>query len=89
MRGEATQSLTDGELYFVIQNGIRLSGMPAWGEKSDHDHASWALVHFIRRLPQLSPTELQDMRQFNPVSRMELKEEQEEEEFLNGESEKK
>lgn len=31
MRREATQSLTDGELFYVIENGIRLTGMPAWG----------------------------------------------------------
>src|SRR5579872_2742011 len=37
MRRAATQSLSDGELYFIIHNGIRISGMPAWGEESDHD----------------------------------------------------
>src|SRR5262245_65726961 len=36
MRLPATQSMTDGELYYVIQNGVRLTGMPAWGMK-DHD----------------------------------------------------
>ena len=32
MRLEGTQALTDGQLYYIIHNGIRLSGMPAWGE---------------------------------------------------------
>jgi mono/diheme cytochrome c family protein len=31
MRLPATQDLTDGELYWVIENGIRLTGMPSWG----------------------------------------------------------
>ena len=31
MRLPATQQLTDGELFYIIQNGIRLTGMPAWG----------------------------------------------------------
>src|SRR5262245_25991657 len=35
MRLPATQSLTDGELYYIIQNGVRLTGMPAWGKKDD------------------------------------------------------
>ena len=45
MRLPATQQLPDGELFFVIQNGIRLSAMPAWGSGSDHDEQdSWKLV---------------------------------------------
>src|SRR5205814_364600 len=46
MRKADTQSLTDGELYWIIHNGIRLSGMPAWGNP-DHDDDSWKLVVFI------------------------------------------
>ena len=26
----ATRNMTDGELYYTIQNGIRLTGMPFW-----------------------------------------------------------
>jgi mono/diheme cytochrome c family protein len=89
MRQTDTQSLTDGELYFIIHNGIRLSGMPAWGAESDHDHDSWALVHFIRRLPNLSSDELQDMQKYNPQSPAELEEQREEEEFLNAKPTKK
>jgi cytochrome c553 len=84
MRMQRTQELTDGEIYFVIRNGIRLSGMPAWGKDTDDDRESWALVQFIRRLPKLSPAEIEDMQSFNPKSPAELREEQEEEDFLNG-----
>jgi mono/diheme cytochrome c family protein len=89
MRLPRTQSLSDGEIYFIIHNGIRLSGMPAWGPPSGEDRDSWALVHFIRRLPNLSAVERKDMEQFNPQSPMELKEQKEEEDFLNGTTEKK
>ena len=89
MRQPITQSLSDGEIYFIIQNGIRLSGMPAWGEESAHDQESWALVHFIRHLPSLSPDEINDMQKFNPLSPAELREEQEEEEFLKAKPERK
>jgi mono/diheme cytochrome c family protein len=84
MRQSATQGLSDGELYFIIHNGIRMSGMPAWGPESEHDHDSWALVHFIRQLPRLSPDEIKDMEKFNPQSPAELQEQKEEEDFLNG-----
>ena len=89
MRQQRTQSLSDGEIYFIIHNGVRLTGMPAWGPPSGPDNDSWALVHFIRRLPDLTADELKDMEQFNPHSHMEMKEEKEEEDFLNGNTEKK
>lgn len=34
MRAADTQTLTDGELFYIVQNGIRLTGMPAWGSGS-------------------------------------------------------
>ena len=34
MRLAATQQLTDGELFYVIENGIRFTGMPAWSDFS-------------------------------------------------------
>jgi mono/diheme cytochrome c family protein len=86
MRLAPTQQMTDGELFYVIQNGIRFSGMPAWGEGSDDDaQASWNLVRFIRHLPQLTWAEKQEMRKLNPKSPDELREEAEEEKFLKGE----
>lgn len=88
MRQRDTQSLSDGELYFIIHNGIRLSGMPAWGPDTEHDHDSWALVHFIRHLPSLSAAELEDMKHYNPRSPAEMEEEKQDEEFLNGSPQK-
>ena len=83
MRAEPTQRLSDGELYYIIHNGIRWTGMPAWGELSN-DMDSWKLVLFIRHLPQLTSEELRDMQRFNPKSVAEQEEEKEEEDFLNG-----
>jgi mono/diheme cytochrome c family protein len=85
MRGRETQALTDGELFYIIENGIRLTGMPAWGSGSDKDRQdTWKLVRFIRRLPALTAAELEQMKEFNPRSPQEIREEQEEKEFLNG-----
>jgi mono/diheme cytochrome c family protein len=85
MRQAETQSMTDGELFFVIQNGVRLTGMPGWGGGSTHDELdSWKLVRFIRHLPQLTRQEEREMEALNPKSPDELKEELEEKEFLNG-----
>jgi mono/diheme cytochrome c family protein len=84
MRQPATQRMTDGELFYIIENGIRLTGMPAWGGAGDDERDSWKLVRFIRHLPLLTTEELQEMEALNPKSPEELKEEQEEKEFLNG-----
>jgi mono/diheme cytochrome c family protein len=82
MRLPATQDLTDGEIYYLIHNGIRLTGMPAWGtEVKDED--SWKLVLFIRHLPQLTSGEEREMEALNPKGPGEKQEEQEEEQFLN------
>lgn len=51
-----TQQMSDGEIYYVISNGVRLTGMPAW-ESEDKPEAIWDLVSLIRRLPKLSPEE--------------------------------
>jgi len=83
MRSDSTQRLSDGELYYIIHNGVRWTGMPAWGDP-DNDSDSWKLVLFIRHLPQLSQEELQDMQRFNPKSIAEQEEENEEDDFLNG-----
>jgi mono/diheme cytochrome c family protein len=86
MRLPATQQLSDGELFYIIKNGIRLTGMPAWGTGSSHDQEdSWKLVHFIRHLPQLTLEEKKAMEKLNPKSPDDLREEEEEERFLRGE----
>src|SRR6266700_2261182 len=83
LRSPATQRLSDGELYYTIHNGIRLTGMPAWGT-DEKDEDSWKLVLFVRHSPQLTPEEENEMKRLNRKSPEELKEEQEEEQFLNG-----
>jgi len=83
MRLAATQSKSGAELYYVIHNGIRFSGMPAWGAEGKDDD-SWKLVLFIRHLPQLTTDEIKEMQKYNPKSDAERTEEQEEEDFLQG-----
>jgi mono/diheme cytochrome c family protein len=85
MRLQATQDLTDGELFYVIENGIRLTGMPAWGDGSEQSaRQTWDLVAFLRHLPRLAPEEKLQMERLNPKSPEEWREMQEDEEFLEG-----
>jgi len=82
----ATQQLSDGELFWIIENGVKLTGMPAWGSPAAEDDAeTWELVHFIRRLPSLTEAEIAAMKKLNPLSRADLEQEMEMERFLAGE----
>jgi len=64
---------------------VMLTGMPGWSTGTpEGEKASWQLVHFIRRLPSLTPEDLQEMERFNPVSRSQIEEEKKVEDFLNG-----
>jgi mono/diheme cytochrome c family protein len=85
MRLRQTQELSDGELFWIIENGIRFTGMPAWSSGTkDGETASWHLVHFVRRLPKITPEELEEMETLNPKSPVEIRQQIEEEEFLKG-----
>ena len=85
MRASETQNKTDGELFYTIYNGIRLSGMPAFGEKDQSDaESTWQLVRFIRHLPSLTEEEQKQMEKLNPMAPMEQSEENKEEQFLKG-----
>jgi mono/diheme cytochrome c family protein len=43
------QQYSDRELFWIVKNGIRLSGMPAFGKVESDDHI-WNLVHYLRTL---------------------------------------
>jgi mono/diheme cytochrome c family protein len=66
LREARTQSLSDGEMFSIIQNGIRFTGMPAFGDTVHDEAESWRLVHFIRHLPKQTPQEISLMEKLNP-----------------------
>lgn len=85
MRLPRTQQLSDGEIFYFIENGVRLTGMPGWSTGTpEGEKASWQLVHFIRRLSTLTPEDFTAMEAFNPTSRAQIDEAQKVEDFLNG-----
>lgn len=85
MRLPRTQKLSDGELFYIIENGVMLTGMPGWSTGTpEGERSSWQLVRFIRRLPKLTPEDLAIMERFNPSSRAQFEEEKAIEDFLKG-----
>ncbi len=86
LRKSETQSLSDGELFYIIHNGIRFTGMPAWGKgRPELDLDSWKLVNFIRHLPNITSEELDEMERYNPMSQVEREEQERIDRFLQGE----
>ena len=58
LRATSTQNLSDGEIHYIIENGVQLTGMPAWGNPHlESSGNSWKLVLFIRSLRPLSTEE--------------------------------
>jgi mono/diheme cytochrome c family protein len=49
-----SQSYSDRELFWIVKNGIRLSGMPAFGKVESDEHI-WDLVFYVRSLPKMNP----------------------------------
>jgi len=85
LRMEHTQKLSDGELFWIIENGVRFTGMPAFGGGEHANPAdSWKLVCFIRHLPKLTAEERMEMEKNNPKGPEDRAEEQQEDDFLKG-----
>ena len=49
LTSKQVQSYSDQELFWIIQNGIRFTGMPAFGDVETPDHV-WDLVNYVRTL---------------------------------------
>jgi mono/diheme cytochrome c family protein len=82
---QETQSMSDGEIFATIENGVRLTGMPGWGDgTAESAYGSWTLVHFIRHLPRITREEIAEMEKLNPKPPAVVLAERAEEEFLAG-----
>jgi mono/diheme cytochrome c family protein len=51
---EAAPRWTSSELFWIVKNGIRMTGMPAFGPTHD-DNRIWAIVSFVQKLPTIRP----------------------------------
>lgn len=86
LRGPEIQSMSDGELFYIIHYGVRFTGMPAWGKgEPEKDLDSWKLVHFIRHLPNITPKEIAEMKTRNPMTNQQRDEQEALDRFLAGE----
>jgi mono/diheme cytochrome c family protein len=86
LKAASTQELSDGTLFYVVEHGVRFTGMPAFGTGTlAGEEASWHLVNFVRHLPRVTPEQLEEMAAMNPRPPVEVRQEIEAERFLRGE----
>ena len=52
--------LSAAEMFWVIKHGVKMTAMAAWGPTHD-DQRIWAMVAFIKRLPELTPAQYESM----------------------------
>lgn len=85
LREAASQRLSDGELFYAIEQGIPWTAMPGWSTGTpEGERESWVLVRFIRHLSALTPAELDEMERLNPKSPGQMDRDREIDEFLRG-----
>jgi mono/diheme cytochrome c family protein len=83
LRAPSAQALTDGEVFYAIEEGVPFTGMPAWTTGSDEGaRESWMLVDLIRHLPKLSAEEQSRIEAAMPKSAADIRREREIEDFL-------
>ncbi len=59
---EQAEQLSSVELFWVTKNGIKWTGMPAFGP-SHSDQEIWAIVAFLKQLPDLTPEDYKALKQ--------------------------
>jgi hypothetical protein len=57
---EVQKDLNDAELFWVVKNGLKMTGMPAFA-KIHPDNQLWAIIAFVRDLPNIYPEDYQTM----------------------------
>jgi len=55
------QARTDGQLFWLVDEGIKMTGMPAFGPTHDENEI-WKIVAFLRHLPEITPEETAQLK---------------------------
>jgi mono/diheme cytochrome c family protein len=69
-------SLKPAEEFWVVKHGLKMTGMPAWGVTHD-DELLWDVVAFLRKLPELSADQYQELVKSAPMSHDKMMQEME------------
>ena len=72
---ESGQEMSSEQLFWVTKNGIKMTGMPAWG-RTHSDDILWSLVAAIKKLHEISPEEYNSFSKETDEKEMEESKEQ-------------
>jgi mono/diheme cytochrome c family protein len=56
------QGRTDGQIFWIVDEGIRMTGMPAFGP-THQENEIWQIVSFVRHLPEITDAEKGELQQ--------------------------
>lgn len=59
---QAARTWEDGNLFWIVKNGIKMTGMPAFGPTHD-DQTIWNIVAFVRRLPDITNAQYRQLEE--------------------------
>ena len=59
---QAARNWDSGSLFWIVKNGIKMTGMPAFGPTHD-DQTIWNVVAFVTRLPDMTPAQYQQLEE--------------------------
>jgi mono/diheme cytochrome c family protein len=68
---QSTIDLSPGEMFLIVKDGIKMTGMPAWGQ-THSDSAIWAIVAFLQRLQTLTPETYKAFQNSRPQEKTEI-----------------
>jgi len=63
---DAASDMTTGQMFWIIKNGIKMSGMASYA-KVHNDDEIWNIVAFVQRLPKMTPEEYGRFAQNSPA----------------------
>jgi hypothetical protein len=62
---KAVKTWTPQELFWIVKNGVKMTGMPSFGATHD-DKEVWNVIALIEKLPTMTPEQYQQMKAMPP-----------------------
>lgn len=59
---QAARNWDSGSLFWIVKNGIKMTGMPAFGPTHE-DQTIWNIVAFVSRLPDMTPEQYRQLEE--------------------------
>jgi mono/diheme cytochrome c family protein len=58
--GSIQKALSDAEIYWIVKNGIKMTGLPAFGPTHDEQEL-WSLIALVKEMPRMNPEQYRQL----------------------------